>query len=210
MCFSKPNVPSAEEQRAEAQQQETERQNRVRETTGAVNDIFDRRYGPEYFTGIGDAFREHYRPQVEDQFSQARRAIALRYADNAGSSAANRTRAALHGDYARAGQEVEAGAQGAMGDARREVETRRSQLVNLAEAGSSLENTAAQARIAASQNLGRPEYSPIGDLFGRYMSTVGMAARAGDQGYQVPAFFQRQVDFLRGGRGSGSQRVIGG
>lgn len=210
MCFSKPKVPSAAEQQAELEAREAERQARVRETTGAVNSIFDTRFGPEYYTGIGDAFRSYYRPQVEDQFTKARRAVELRYADNADSSAANRMRGNLQGDYARSVSDVESGAQGAMGDARSDVENRRGNLINLAEAGSSLESTAAQARTQASQNIGRPTYSPMGDLFGRYMGTVGMAARAGDQGYQVPGFFQKQVDFLRGGRSSGSQRVIGG
>lgn len=209
MCFPKANTPSAADQAAELRATEEQRAAKVREGTTQVNNTFDEKYGPQYFGGIGDAFRDYYKPQVNDQFHNAERSTVFKYANNAGSSAANRTTANLYRDKLRADSDVESGAYDAMNHAKQDVEGKRSNIVNLVEAGSSLENTAAQARAAASSSLGQPTFSPVGDLFSKYTNTLAAATRAADNGGQVNPFYQKQVDFLRGGSG-GSQRIIGG
>jgi hypothetical protein len=206
VSFSKPNIPDTS---AELRQQEAERAARVRAGSAEVNTIFDQKFGPQYYKGIGDAFRDYYKPQVADKFGEAERKTTFRYADNAGSSAANRTFADLYRDKLRADSDVESGAYDAQNNAKQDVEAKRGNLINFVEAGSSLENSAAQARAAASTDIGRPTFSPIGDIFAKYANTVSAAARASDSGQQVNPFFQRQVDFLRGNPG-GSQRIVGG
>jgi hypothetical protein len=206
MCFSRPNVPDPAE---ETRRAEEERVARVRETTNQVNSVFDQRFGPNYYSGLGDAYRQYYAPQIEDQFTKAQRATALRYADNADSSAANRTTANLFGDKLRAQQDLESGVSDVQNNARREVEDKRGNLISLAEAGQSQEGTAAMARAAANSGLGRPTYSPMGDLFSRYTGELTRTAAAQNQGYAGNPLLSRQVDFLRGNR-SGSQRIVGG
>jgi hypothetical protein len=208
MCFPKANVPSPEAQAAEVRKAEEERSARVRATSGEVNKVFDEKYGPQYYEGIGTAFKNYYAPQVADQFNDASRATKFRFAENAGSSAANRTSANLYRDKLRADSDVNAGAFDAANNARQDVEAKRSNLIGLAEAGGSLENTAALARNAATSNLGQPTFSPIGDLFGKYANTLSTTARAADAGQQTNPFYQKQVDFLRGR--SGSQKIVGG
>ena len=206
MSFGGPDIPDPS---VEARRSEEERSARVRETSGEVNRLFDERFGPNYYTGLGDAFKGYYKPQINDQFTKARRAVTLRYADNADSSAANRTAADLQAERIRKDQDVDTGALDAVNQAKQDVENKRGNLISLAEAGQSLENTAAQARAAAASDIGRPTFSPLGDLFGRYTNALTTTAQAQNQGYQTNPFFQRQVDFLRGGS-RGSQRVVGG
>jgi hypothetical protein len=209
MCFPKPNVPSAADQAAEVAAQETARQQRVKETSGQVNSIFDQKYGPEYYGGIGDAYRSYYKPQVNEQFGEASRATSLRLADRANSSSAQRQESHLLRDKIRADQGVESGAIDAQNNARQDVESKRANLIGMAEAGGSLENTSALARNATESNLGQPTFSPVGDLFAKYANTLSTAAHAADSGQNVNPFYTKQIDFLRGGS-KGSQRVIGG
>lgn len=206
MSFGKPNIPDTS---AELRAQEEARAARVRETSGEVNRIFDKKFGPDYYGGLGDAFRAYYQPQVAEQFGDASRATTFKFADNADSSAAHRTQANLYRDRIRADQDVQSGALDAQSRAKQDVESKRGGLINLAEAGAGLENTAAQAQAAASSDIGRPTFSPLGDLFSKYTNTIATAARASDSGANVNPFYQKQVDFLRGGS-KGSQRVVGG
>lgn len=205
MCFSKPDIPDIA---GDARASEEARAARVQATSAEVNKTFDERFGPNYYQGLGDAYKGYYKPQINDQFTKAQRAVQLRYADNADSSAANRTAADLHAERIRKDQDVETGAIDATNQAKQDVENKRGNLISLAEAGQSLENTAAQARAAASADIGRPTFSPMGDLFGKYTNTLAMSARAGDAGYQQPSFLKAQTDFLRGGS-RGSQRIVG-
>lgn len=206
MSFSKPNVPDTT---AELRASEAERAARVRQGSAQVNQIFDEKFGPGYYQGIGDAFREYYKPQVAEQYGDAERKTTLRYANNAGSSAANRTFANLYRDKLRADSDVESGAYDATNKAKQDVEGKRQNLIGLVEAGSSLENTGALARAQASSDIGRPTFSPVGDLFGKYTNALATAARASDSGAGVNPMWQKQVDFLRGNPG-GSQRIVGG
>lgn len=205
MCFSKPKVPDYS---AEDRAREDERLATVRAGTDAVNSAFSR-FTPRYFSGIGDAFRNYYTPQLNDQAKEAQRAVTLGFADNPNSSAANRTAARLERDRVQRVGELENSAQDAVQNARKEVEDRRGSLLNVVEAGGSVENAASQAISQASQDIGRPNFSPIGDLFGRYTNLLGTAARGSNAGVPQAPFWQRQIDFLRGG-GSGSSTVVGG
>ncbi len=204
MCFSKPKQPDYAEEDRKA---EEERLGQVRAGTDAVNQAFSR-FTPSYYGGIGEAFRNYYAPQFADQAKQAQRAVSLSFANNPNSSAANRVASNLERDRVTRQGELENAAQDAMNSARREVEDRRGNLLNVVEAGSTVENAASQAINQANQQIGRPQFSPIGDLFSKYTSMLGTTAARRDAGLPTQPFFQRQVDFLRGG-GSGSSTVVG-
>ena len=210
MSFGKPNVPSAAEQAAEAAAAEAERARKVRETSGEVNRVFDEKYGPSYYKGIGTAFKDYYAPQVAEQFNDASRATKFKTANIAGSSAANRRFGDLYRDKLRADTDVDMGASDAMGRAKQDVESKRSNLIGMAEAGAGMENTAALARNTAASNIGQPTFSPIGDLFSKYNNSLATAARVSDSGGNPGPFYQKQIDFMRGGPSTGSQRIVGG
>lgn len=207
MCFGGPSVPDTSEELA---QQEATRAAKVRQSSDVINRQFDTKFGPSYYGGLGDAYRNYYQPQIATQFKDAERATHLRTADNPFSSSTNREVSNLARDHAQSLQDVESGALDAQNQAKQDVENKRGSLLNLAEAGSSVENAAAQSRAAASTDIGRPTYSPLGDVFGRYAGTLSNAAQASNAGYQVNPVYQKQIDFLRGGKKSGSSTVIGG
>ena len=173
-----------------------------------VNQTFSK-FDDPYFKGIGDATREHYRPQVSEQFGGARRNLTFKFANNPNSSAANRTFADLFRDKIRADQGVEMDALGREQGAREEVERNRAQQLNLLESGASLENVASQSAAAADREIGRSNFSPLGDLFSKYTANLANNEVLRNQGYPGASPYNKTADFLRGGS-KGSSRVVGG
>ena len=206
MCFGKPNIPDTAQQ---ARQDEADRQAKIAAGTDAVNANFSK-FTPGYYGSIADAYRANYQPEVDKQAREARRATTFRFADNPNSSAGNRVAGQLEGDYATKSADVAAGSVDAANSAKQQVEQQRGGLLNLVNAGSDLSNVAAQSANFASAYNPPVQYSPLGDLFAKYTGSLGQAATASNAGYQVPGFYQRQVDFLSGGRsGGGSSRTVG-
>lgn len=205
MCWPKPNVP---DYGAQAQQEEDKRQSAIREGTATVNQNFEK-FTPGYFGGIGDAYRRFYRPQVDDQAKDARRATTLQFANNPNSSAANRVAGNLQGDYNKAVANVGSGGIDATNQARSQVEGQRGNLLNLVNAGSGLENVAAQSANYASTFSPPVQYSPLGDLFSKYTDNFRMANQAQQGGYTNPNFYTRTLDALRGSP-MGSSTVVRG
>lgn len=205
MCFPKPSIP---DYGAQAAQEEDKRQGAIREGTDVVNKNFSK-FSPGYFSGIGDAYRKFYRPQVDDQAKEARRALTLGTANNPNSSATNRQQGNLQLDYNKALANVGSGSIDAVNSAKSQVEGQRGTLLNLVNAGTGLENSAAQSANFASTYAPPVQYSPLGDLFSKYTGNLSTANQAQNAGYGNPNFYTRTIDALRG-PSAGSSRVIGG
>lgn len=207
MCFGGGGKDTSEQLR----NQEEERQTRIRASTGAINNEFNK-FDSNYFGNIAQSVRDYYYPKVDEEFRTADRQRTFHFADNAGSSANARSVADLVKEYgrARAGVDLEAGT--ASDSARRDVESERSRLVTLAEAGGTTENVAAQSAAIANQNIGRPTFNPVTDFFRKYTSQLGNAQIMRQQGYQPSSFWTGPTDFLRShfSGGSGSATTVGG
>jgi len=208
VCFGKASAPDTAGDAARA---EALRQGNVRDVSNTVNQTFDSKFGPDYYHGVGDAYRGYMQPQLDSQFRDARRATALRFGGNSDSSAANRTGAQLQADYNTNKAGLESSALDAENQAKQQVEAKRSGLLNVAETGGSLENTAAQARAITQMGVGQPSFQPIGDLFGKYVNNLGTAAYAQNQGYGVSPMYGAPLNAMRPGysAGAGSQRIVG-
>lgn len=205
MCFPKANLPDTA---AQAASDEAKREAQISQGTDVVNQNFQK-FTPGYYSSVADAYKNYYQPQLDQQARDARRAVTLQFAANPNSSAANRTQAQLAGDYATKSADIASGSLDAENNARQTVEQQRGQLLNLVNAGSSLDSVANQSANFASAYNPPVSYSPIGDAFSRYTGALSTANAASQAGYQVPPFWQRQVDFLGGGS-SGSARNVGG
>jgi hypothetical protein len=202
MCFGSPSTPDYGAQAAEA---EAKRQAAISEGTDTVNKNFEK-FTPGYYEGLGQAFRSYYRPQVDKQAKDARRAVTLGFANNPNSSASNRRQADLQTDYDRALAGVGTGAIDAQNAARQQVEGARGSLLNLVNAGSGLENVAQQSSNFAQTYAPPTSFSPLGDMFAKYANNTYLASQyPGSQ----PNFYSRTLDALRGPSG-GSSKVIGG
>lgn len=205
MCFGKPSTP---DYGAQAAEDEAKRQASIRAGTDVVNKNFEK-FTPGYFGGVGQAYKDFYRPQVDQQAKDARRSLTLGMANNPNSSAANRKTGELQTDYDKAIANVGSGSIDAQNSAKSQVEGQRGTLLNLVNAGTGLENAASQSANFASTYAPPVSYSPLGDLFSKYTGNLATANYATNAGYNNPNFYQRTIDALRGSP-SGSSRVIGG
>lgn len=203
MCWGSRSQPDSGQA---IRQQEEERQARVRAASSRINTDFSK-FDPAYYGKISQSVRDYYFPQVDEQFRDANRATTFRFADNAGSSAAARTAGELQRDYGRAKQDVELKAQAAGDAAKRDVESQRSRLITLAEAGGTLENVASQSAAAVDASLGRPTFEPITDFFRKYTANLGNAALLQGQGYSPSPFWATPVNALRTGAGNAVRYV---
>jgi len=203
MCFGKPSIP---DYGAQAAQDEAARQASIREGTDVVNQNFQQ-FTPGYFGGVGQAYRNFYRPQVDQQAKDARRALTLNMANNPNSSASNRQQGNLQRDYNQQIANVGSGSIDATNQAKQQVEQQRGSLLNLVNAGSGLENVASQSANFAQTYAPPVSYSPLGDLFQKYTGNLATANYAQNAGYNNPNFYQRTLDVLRGPAG-GSSKVI--
>lgn len=206
MCFSKPSLPDTA---AQAAADEQKREAQISQGTALVNQNFGK-FTPQYYASVGDAYKGYYQPQLDAQARDARRATALRFADNPNSSASARVQGSLEGDYATKAAGIASGAIDAENQARQQVEGERGSLLNLVNAGSSLDSVAAQSANFANAYNPPATYSPLGDAFSKYTNQLGIYNNASQNGYQIPSFFQRNIDFLRGNSGNGSARNVGG
>lgn len=136
-----------------------------------------------YFSNIGQAFRDYYLPQVDTQYQDAVRAIKVG-SPSLNSSAFARKEGKLTQDYERSKTDVADRALSAEGDARANVESSRNQILAAVRAGAGAEEAAASATNSARALKAPPVYSPIGDLFSRYLNTAANATVADNLGYQ--------------------------
>lgn len=156
---------------------------RVVPTTETYTENVPGQFNDEYFGNIGQAFRDYYLPQVDQQYQDAVRAIKVG-SPSLNSSAFARKEGKLSQDYERSKADVADRALSAEGEARGNVETSRNSILSAVRAGAGAEEAAASATNALRSLKAPPVYSPIGDLFTRYLNTAANATVADNMGYQ--------------------------
>ncbi len=181
---------------AAARAEEQARQQKIREGTERVNNIFD---GP---TGFNDAFYskrkqsyiDYANPQLEDQRSEAEKQLtfALARSGNLDSSVRGQKAGELQKQYDLNKQKVADDALSYETQARNSVEDARSGLITTLNATGDAEG-AANAAISRASALSQPAaYSPIADLFGQFKAGLGVQAAAERAnyygGYQAPRY----------------------
>jgi len=140
-------------------------------------------FGDDYYSSIVQAFRDYYTPQVKRQHGDAKRAIQFN-SPSLQSSAYARKAGELAQDYERSLGDVVDLSLDAEAQARTNVENSRNSIMSAIRSGSGAEEAAASATAAAQSLAAPPVYSPLGDLFGRYLTTWGNAQLAPAYGYQ--------------------------
>jgi 23S rRNA pseudoU1915 N3-methylase RlmH len=186
-----------------AEQAERERQARVRAGTAEIDKTFSS-FNDDYYDGIAKSYAEHYTPQLDQQYADARKAIMYNPAGGStNSSAFAQQLAKLEAD--RQKQLVEIGNRGmseAQGN-RANVASNRQNLIQQLNAGSSVESVAGLAAENARNLTAPPVYSPLGDLFARYTANAANAVNAG-------VLEKQQIDpLLFGGTNKSAVRTVG-
>lgn len=185
MCFSQaaPQDNSA----AIARQSEIDRQARITAGQGKINDAFAG-FNPDYFSKFQQAYLDHYNPQIDQQFTDARKNLRYDLArKGVQDSTPGQTQfGRLAQAYADRRTDIAANASSAADSLKGQVEGQKTNLY-------SLNNTSADPALAAQQavsaagSLATPAtYSPLADLFSgfatagaQYLNNKNLALPAG-------------------------------
>ncbi len=206
MCGSTPHDNSAEL----ARQQEEERQARIKQGQGAIDNAFAV-FTPDYFDKYKQDYLGYYNPQIDEKFSNAKRDLTYNTAragiqDSTGGQRLAGDLAQAYTDQRRA---VESDALDASNKTRQSVESNKSDLYaqNTASADPSLAAINAVGRAGSLQTA--PSYSPVGDIFSGLTGAGGYYVSGANKG--LPAgygnLFQPGSTLPRG-YSAGSGRVV--
>lgn len=175
---------------------EAERQARVNASRAAVDSAFAG-FDDNFYLGIADAYKKFQTPLFQEQVAAARRALPASVASTQ-SSAFQRKAGQLDTDIQR--QEVELG-KSALTEAnnrRGQIDLTRADLLNMADSGAETESVAAQATAKASQAAAPAQFTPLADLFSKYVTDASYAALQRQQATPAPAAATRPLLFSGG------------
>lgn len=167
-----------------ARSQAAEREARVREGTGRINDTFSK-FDDSYYSGLGKSYLDFYRPELDRQYGDAQKQLTYRFADsgNLDSGAANQKFADLAQNYALQTNQLGDRALNTQQQGRADVEKNRSDLISQLESGSGVESTASSALARAGSMSAPPQYSPLGDVFSQFTGAMANSRALQGQGY---------------------------
>lgn len=164
---------------ASAQRQaEMQRQTYVRDGTNAINQMFDTQFNDDFYKGRSKAYLDYAKPQVDDQYADARKQLtfALDRSGMLDSTGRTQKEAELRKQYDNANRTVSDKALDYENTARNNVESSRSNLISMLTSTGDQRGAinAATGRAAA---LTAPDtYDGIGQLFGSFTSALGQQA----------------------------------
>jgi hypothetical protein len=192
---------------ARARAEEEARQERVRKGTASIDRAFSG-FDNSFYQNRQKAYLDYATPQLADQYRQAQDALAFNLARKGltGSSEMGKGVADLTRQHKIARSSLESNALNMANEARKNVESNRSDLL-----GQLTMN--ANADLAASQSLARadvlsstPGFSPIGKLFENTTGLLGNAATA--QAYNPNARGMSGYTDLFTGGSKGSSKIV--
>lgn len=149
-----------------ARQEEEARQARIREGTDKINTTFGQ-FNDDFFDGIRTSFIDFARPQLDDQYNDAREDLtfALARSGTLDSSMRGEQSADLQKKYDLNLQDITDQARSYETEARTDVEKARGDLVTMLQATGDATGAANAALSRAAILAKPPSYSPIGQLF---------------------------------------------
>jgi hypothetical protein len=162
----------------QARADEQARQQRVRDGTNQVNSIFDSQFTPDYYDKQKQSYLDYANPQVDDQFSKAKKQLtfALARGGNLDSSAAATQSGDLQKEYDLNKQKIADDALSYGAKAKGSVEDARGNLVSMLNSTGDAQGTANQAITRASALSAPAAYSPLTDLFADFTNGLGVYA----------------------------------
>lgn len=194
-----PNMMKAEAEAA--RKKEAERQAAIKTGMESINNQFAG-FGDDFYGGRRSAILDYYQPQLDDQMKKARDALTFAFA-RAGTlnstMAADRT-ADLTKQYDLQKAGLVSNAEGDAANLRNSVANQKSSLIGQLNATGDA-NQVANDALAATQQIyaQRPNYSPLGDIFGGIAGGIGNMIGANQQASYNQAYF--------GGRSNAARTV---
>lgn len=187
-----------------ARDAETKRQANINAGMGRIDETF-KPFNDEYFAKQGQSYNDYYLPQVQDQYNDARKNLtySLARSGNLTSTSGAQQLGKLGEEYTK--QRGVIGEQ-ALAEQQRQrgvMEGNRSNVVNQLYSSANPEAAAAAASAGATQLTAPPQYSALGDLFGKFAATGADYINSAKKGYTNAA-----SPMFAPTTGAGSQRVI--
>ena len=177
-------------QLAEQQRVEAQRKSQISANSSSIDSAFAQ-FDDSYFNKAADNVRNYYTPQINKQFDDAQRDVALYLADKglSDSSVAARKAGELKDLFESNLQNIESKAQETANSTRSDVAQRKSNLKGMAEAGNSLDNF--QSVITPQiQSVNLPTtFSDLGQVFSTLTNNINTLQKSG----MVPTY-QRKDD----------------
>lgn len=173
-------TPPSNKQANLARMDEAQRQQRVTQGTSAINSTFDGQFNDDYFNGRTQAFNDYATPQLEEQYGKAKKALTFALARDGGLDSSNRAsrEGELQQAYDTAKRGVADQALSYGNQSRSQIEEARASLISSLNASGDA-SQAATGAINRAQALSQPTaFSPIGQLFGDFTSSLGTQAAA--------------------------------
>lgn len=157
---------------------ENQRQAGITGATNAVNSSFDSMFTPDFFSKRQNDYIGYYKPQIDDQFADAKEDLTYWLADKGllDSSVRGDKTADLQKLYDTGLRQINTGALDSANKTKAAVAAARASLIDDARenADPGYAGTAASSRVSA---LSAPEtYSPLADMFGTFTSALGQQA----------------------------------
>jgi hypothetical protein len=203
MCFS-PSTPK-DNSADLARQREEERQARITEGRGKIDEAFAQFDDPWYGT-VEKNYLDYYNPEIDRQYADARRRMTLQLASRGNLSSGSGARSL--GDLLRAFPESKATianrAIDARNEARTNVENTRNELYNQNSQAADPAAIAVQAASRAGGIQPTQAYSPLGDLFGGLLQSMATTYASNTQ--MGDASLQRSL--FGSSTPKGSSRVV--
>ncbi len=161
-----------------ARKEEEARQGRIREGTTSINTKFDTEFDQSFFDRLRDSYVGYARPQLDEQFGDAREKLTYALARNGTLDSSMRTNqnADVQREYDRNLQDITDKGREYETTARTGVENARSDLISMLQVTGDAQG-AANAALSRAKTLSQPPaYSPLGQLFTDFTSGLSQQA----------------------------------
>jgi hypothetical protein len=172
--------PSTTNNEAELQrQEEQQRQQRVRDGTTRIGEIFGSNFTDDFYRGRRQSYLDFATPQIEQQYADAQKALtfALDRTGTLDSSIRGSRMSDLQRLYDTHRQSVADQALSYENDARSRVEDARSGLIGTLNATGDAEGAANMALTRAAALSAPPAYNPLSNLFADFTAGLGQQAQ---------------------------------
>lgn len=165
---------------AQAREDEQARQQRIREGTGKISELFDSQFNDDFYTGRQDSFVNYAMPQLSDQHNDAVKQLTFALARRGALDSSSRAAQEAELERRRALLETEVKSKGAdyANTARANVEGARSDLINTLNVTGDVEGAVQGSQARAAVLSQTPGYSPLVSLFADFTSGLGQQAAA--------------------------------
>lgn len=161
-----------------ARMQEQERQDRVRGGTAEINRIFGDQFTDDFYKKRTDAFIDYSKPQLDDQFGDARKQLtyALARSGNLESSTRAEKEADLQKEYDNNDRAITDKAVAYGNETRNNVEAARADLIKMLNTSGDASG-AANSAISRASTLSAPDaFSPLGPMFSNFSAALAQQA----------------------------------